>query len=334
MISKQEKGISVIICCYNSALKLQQTLSHLANQQMSNRLKFEIVLVNNNSTDNTSEKAIEIWQKLNAPFPIKIVNEKKAGLNYAREKGISVAAYEYIILCDDDNGLCENYLVTAARLLDVMPEVSVIGGIGMPVLEINTPEWFIANNGFGYAVGSEGRKTGFTDTVYGAGMIIRKSGLQIIISNKIAFLLTDRIGIKLVSGGDTEICLLLKYSLQKIWFEESLTFKHYLPSKRINWKYYLKLRASFGKANAYLNLYDPLFKLPQRAVALVNLLRFRIRYGHLLLLANTNKKNKYADAVQQHSLLKTFFFEHKTLSKKSFVARGNIAAMQTGSAYN
>ena len=334
MISKQEKGISVIICCYNSALKLQQTLSHLAGQQMSNYLKFEIVLVNNNSTDNTPEKAIEIWQKLNAPFPIKIVNEKKAGLNYAREKGISVAAYEYIIFCDDDNGLCENYLVTAARLLDVMPEVSVIGGIGMPVLEIDTPEWFIANNGFGFAVGSEGRKTGFTDTVYGAGMVIRKSALQTIISNKISFLLTDRIGVKLVSGGDMEICTLLKYSQQKIWFDESLTFKHYLPSKRVNWNYYLKLRASFGKANAYLNLYNPLFNLPRRAVALVNLVRFRMRYGHLLLLAPLNKKNKYADVIQRHSLIRTYFFEHKTLSKNSFTAKENIAAMQTGSTNN
>ena len=290
LTQQPEKGISVIICCYNSALKLQQTLSHLAGQQMCSSLQFEIVLVNNNSTDNTPKKAIEIWQQLNAPFPIKIVNEKKAGLNYAREKGISVAAYEYIIFCDDDNGLCENYLVTAARLFDVMPEVSVIGGIGVPVLEIATPEWFIANKGFGYAVGSEGRKTGFADTVYGAGMIIRKSALQAITSNKITFLLTDRIGAKLVSGGDTEICMLLKYAQQKIWFEESLTFKHYLPSKRVNWNYYLKLRASFGKANAYLNLYNPLFKIPKRTVALSNLIRFRMRYGHLLLLAPLNKK--------------------------------------------
>lgn len=323
------QGVSVIICCYNSAFKLQPALEHLAIQKRKTYLPFEVILVDNNSSDDTSRKAMEIWNELKQPFPIIITEEKKAGLNFAREKGIKTAAYEYIVFCDDDNGLCENYLLTAASLLDCMPDVAVIGGAGTAILQGAVPEWFTYCKGFGYAVGNENRKTGFTDTVYGAGMIIRQSMLEAFKQNKISFLLTDRIGKNIASGGDTEICLLLKYSGQKIWFDEALTFKHYLPQDRINRKYYLKLRASFGKANAFLNLYNPHFKIPTRADSLEHLIRFSIRHAHLLLSARFNNKNKYADAVQQYHLLKTYFVENKKLVEQAQVAMKNIEVMKT-----
>ena len=62
------KGISIIICCYNSAKRLHETLKHLALQQVSDTIHWEVILVNNNSTDATTQIALEIWNGLGQKF--------------------------------------------------------------------------------------------------------------------------------------------------------------------------------------------------------------------------------------------------------------------------
>ena len=133
-------GVSVIICCYNSALKIKPTLEHLALQKRNTNLPFEIILVNNNSTDNTVEKAIGIWLKLGQPFPLVVKEENRPGLNNARLKGIETANYAYLIFCDDDNSFCDDYLINVKSIFESMNEVAMIGGVGEAVIEVNKPD--------------------------------------------------------------------------------------------------------------------------------------------------------------------------------------------------
>ena len=49
-------GISVIICCYNSSLRLDETLKHLINQK-THGFNWELIVVDNASTDNTEAYA-------------------------------------------------------------------------------------------------------------------------------------------------------------------------------------------------------------------------------------------------------------------------------------
>lgn len=252
------KGISVIICCYNSAKKLIPTLKYLADQELRQDANFEIILIDNNCTDSTTSLALETWKSLNAPFPLTITKQTKAGLSYAREKGIKQAIYDYIILCDDDNWLCKNYLKRVFDLFEKMPEVALIGGVGEAVFEKQAPEWFTELKGFGYAIGTEGRQTGYVHSVYGAGMCIRKAAFLAAISNGFSFFLTDRKGYNLSSGGDTEMSIIINNAGYKIYLDTALTFKHFLSADRLEWSYYLKLRKAFGKANAYLHSYIPL----------------------------------------------------------------------------
>ncbi|MEO8795741.1 MAG: glycosyltransferase, partial [Daejeonella sp.] len=248
-------AISVIICCYNSSDKLPQTLKALSQQISISDIDCEIILVNNNSTDDTVEVAVQTWAALGEPFPLHIVNEDKAGLSFAREKGIASGKYEYVVFCDDDNWLCEEYLYKVNYLFGTKPEVALIGGVGEAVFEIAVPDWFNELNGFGYAIGAEGRETGYVESVYGAGMAMRKAVFTERIKDDFDFILSDRKGNSLVSGGDTEISMLVSLAGYKIYLDTTLTFKHFLPPGRMDWRYYLKLRRSFGKANAYLSIY-------------------------------------------------------------------------------
>ncbi len=63
MVKKQKdnkvisKGVSVVVCCYNSAPRLPETLMHLFAQIVNPDIKWEIIIINNASTDDTLEVA-------------------------------------------------------------------------------------------------------------------------------------------------------------------------------------------------------------------------------------------------------------------------------------
>ena len=71
-------------------------------------------------------------------------------------------------------------------------------------------------------------------------------------------ILSDRVGGKLTSGGDSEICYAAVLGGWRIWYEPRLFLRHFLPSKRLNWKYLRRLHRSFGESNAVLAVYRKL----------------------------------------------------------------------------
>lgn len=322
-------GISVIICCHNSGAKIRPTLKALAQQTDISQIPVEIILVDNNSTDGTVTIARELWARLGQPFPLKIVDEKIAGLSFARTRGILTSQYQYLIFCDDDNWLNKEYLSIVHNLFDTKEEVAMIGGVGVGLLQKQAPEWFQRLNGFGYAIGDEGRQTGYTDSVYGAGMAIRKDIMQALHNQQISFILSDRVGKNLSSGGDSEMCALVKAAGKRIWFDKRLTFDHDLPQSRINWKYYRKLRYAFGCAGVFLNLYNESITIPAKGVALKNLMYYMGRYFYLLLLGFFLKTEKHAYAIQQLGKFATTYFDHHKLTEALEIATANKKFLAT-----
>src|SRR5258707_15236118 len=121
-------GVSVIICCFNSAARIAPTLEHLYNQKNISLSGWEVIIIDNCSTDNTSEKASKIWESFGPEKPrFKIVNESTPGLSTAREKGLDEAYYDYVLFCDDDNWLDENYLGIALNIMQNNPRIGALG---------------------------------------------------------------------------------------------------------------------------------------------------------------------------------------------------------------
>lgn len=251
-------NLSVIVCCYNSEHFLKETLAHLANQVINKDFSYEVVLVDNNSTDQTSKVAKEIWEMLNSYVILNIVTESQPGLSYARKTGVLASKGDIIIFCDDDNWLQENYLHIAYNFMITNPKVGALGGQSTGVLEIDEPNWWQKEKA-NYAVGKQAEGNGNITKrgyVWGAGLVLRKKDMFKLYDTGFMSLLSGRKAKVLTSGDDSEICkwiLLMEY---KLWYLDTLQFKHYITGKRLTDTYLKKLLEGHRQSQPILRLYN------------------------------------------------------------------------------
>jgi glycosyltransferase involved in cell wall biosynthesis len=110
------EGLSVIICSHNGVSRLQTTLAHLKVQEPPAR-RWEVVLVDNSSTDNSAEVARSCSQ--DGPAPLRIVEEARLGVRFARELGLAKANCAFLGFVDDDNWVASDWVRTAYSIMSL-----------------------------------------------------------------------------------------------------------------------------------------------------------------------------------------------------------------------
>lgn len=245
---KEQEGISVIICCYNSSERIPKTVEHLFAQKLSDGMTMEIIIVDNASKDATTAVAQKLWDaQVNLPqVTFQVVPEIEPGLSYAREKGMSISSYKYLLFCDDDNWLNENYVQRTYTFLKEHKDYGAVGGNGKAACEITPPIWFEKFSSI-YALGC--RNNGDVTNVYGAGMGVKKSLIQGYKTK-----LSDRKGNSLASGGDSEWCMQIQKQGYKIRQVCDNTFFHFIPKERLTTSYLYRLAKGRGMTKAQLKL--------------------------------------------------------------------------------
>lgn len=252
-------NISVIICCYNSAPRLPQTLKHLAEQQVPQDLNWEVIVVDNNSTDHTAELAKDLWAQYGSPVNLKVVPEREPGLSNARKKGVCEAKGEIIVFCDDDNWLASNYLNIAWQRLRTNNEIGAIGGASIAVTDEghSLPIWFTSFQK-AYAVGVPQLKSGRIErknSIWGAGMVFKRSIMLNLYKAGFVNLTTDRKGKGLEGGGDDEICFWLILAGLQLYYDDELILWHYMPQSRLKVEYIQELQKAQKLSSDKLRLY-------------------------------------------------------------------------------
>ena len=114
------KKISIVVPCYNQALFLQESLLSVLYQTYQN---WECVIVDDESTDNTPEIALE-WTKKDNRFSY--VKKKNGGPASARNAGIIKSNGDYILPLDADNRLDLDYIKKTVSILDSNPHISIV----------------------------------------------------------------------------------------------------------------------------------------------------------------------------------------------------------------
>lgn len=308
--------VSVVICCYNSATRIEKTLWHLA-RQITKGIDWEIVLVDNASTDRTVEIATSYWTSLGAKQPLRIVTESQPGLSHARETGVAAASAPCIIFCDDDNWLTENYIQAAHTSFCSYDESTGILGAWCEGEYEVPPGDFVSSMHGALSIGTPQPVRGEFLQVNGAGMVIRKSCFERAQSVG-ASLLLDRTGRLLVSGGDTELCYRAAYAGYRVAFGRELSFIHFMPAGRLTRRYLLRLCLGTVSPLVVLAQYDSVYQ----GNTSFNL--FRRRYATCLI-----KRVLYCFprmVLGRHRFYNTvFFLQSCKLLALIFIQRGYFA---------
>lgn len=117
--------ISIVICTYNRAESLKDPLESLLKQQKQDSLDYEVIVVDNNSSDET-KRVVESYMAL-FHGRLRYVFEQRQGLSHARNRGIREARGEVIAFTDDDVIVSENWIASIKAFMENSDWDGVIG---------------------------------------------------------------------------------------------------------------------------------------------------------------------------------------------------------------
>lgn len=131
--------ITAIVCTYNRDKYIYNVLRSIAENDYP-RTDYEIVLVDNNSTDSTPAEC----RRFAADYPdvdFRYTVEPEQGLSHARNCGIANAKGDLLAYVDDDATVNREYLRTYAGFFARNPSAVAAGGPVLPVYETEEPAW-------------------------------------------------------------------------------------------------------------------------------------------------------------------------------------------------
>jgi len=121
--------------------KLKKVLDDILNNPLNDKLDFELIVVDNNSTDQTKPLVIDFEALLSKR--LRYLFEEKQGLSNARNCGIHEAKGEWICFTDDDVRLDNNWLISISSAIKDYPHMDAYGGRIKAKWVAQPPKWFI-----------------------------------------------------------------------------------------------------------------------------------------------------------------------------------------------
>lgn len=261
--------IDVVICTYNRARLLDRALAALARQQNAEDVTWSVLVVDNNSTDATAS-VVEAHRRVGHIPGLRIEREAKQGLTPARRRGVLATTAPWIAFVDDDCLLAEDWIAQVAAFLRAHAE---IGGMGGRV-ELDwegTPPGYVHGYGWALAAQDHGAEAKEVGSLAGAGMVIRRDALR-----ACGWLdrpmLDDRIGTRLVSGGDVELTLRVCGAGYALWYNPACVLRHVVDADRTSRRYLIRLIRGLGTSQTLADAlvwnesYDAWHEATRRAV--------------------------------------------------------------------
>ena len=165
---------SIIVCTYNRAESLRDTLRALQSQRTASPCQWEVIVVDNNSKDHTRQIVAEVqreWPLLRYEF------EQAQGLSHARNHGIATARGDVLLFTDDDVLPEPDWLETTLAGL-AKYHADACGGYIAPIWETPPPEW-LTDRFYGFLAIRTDRTDDYPitqagQTPFGANMAVKR----------------------------------------------------------------------------------------------------------------------------------------------------------------
>jgi len=240
------KFISVIIPTYNRAKFIGLTLESFAKQDYPEGF-FEIIVMNNNSTDSTNEVVNEMMRK----YPIiRYFEEPRQGVHYARNSAIKYAAGDILYYTDDDMIAERDLLKVITATFDLDSKIATVSGRVLPKWESDPPLWMkkYCSNGL-LSLNFDETPINISNeliAIYSCSQAILKS----------AFLLSGGFNPENTMGewigdGETGLALKLLNLGYKLAYNGNAIVHHMIPKSRTTQAYLNKRYANQANCDSY-----------------------------------------------------------------------------------
>lgn len=259
-------GVSAVICTRDRCKYLLGCLKALEKQTLS-RQAFEVIVVDNGSTDDTRAIAQSFTSKY-ANF--RYIHEERAGLAIARNTGIRHAQTDIIAFTDDDAEPDPTWLERIlARFRQHGEQVGIVGGDVIPLWETPRPQWLndllLRPLSAGLHWGTEARflRSGEwlveVNSAYSRAALERAGGFPEHLG---------RVGSTLLSGEGGVNVLIERMGL-RLFYDPAILVRHHIPASRLTQGWFRR-RAfwqgiSLNLLNRYLEETTEALGLPEPA---------------------------------------------------------------------
>lgn len=278
---------TVAIPTYNGASRLPKVLEKLKEQTGIENISWEIIIVDNNSSDDTAKVVKEYQAKWSKYLPLKYFFEPKQGLAFARQRAVTEAGGTWIGFIDDDNLPAHDWVENAYNFAKQYPKAGAVSGQIHANFEIKPPDNFKKIETF-LAIREHGSKPFMFDPDNlrlppGAGLVVRKQAWCESVPSRLTLL--GRVGNAVVAGEDYEVLLYMHKSAWEIWYNPAMHINHQIPRHRLEREYLIPIARGIGLATCQLRLINaktwekPLIVLRTLLGNLRRLLRHWLQYG-------------------------------------------------------
>ena len=252
--------VTVLICTYNRAHLLGETLDSLAAMQVKRGRTWDVLVVDNRSTDNTAEV---VRNRQSAyPVPLRYLIEEKQGKSYALNTGLAATNSMFVLFTDDDVRADSQWLEASIEPMIADAGIGYTGGPVEPIWEGPPPRWLDMNRAAltgAIAIVNYGPQSFvFEDQgriPIGANMAIRRSILNIVGDFDPGL---GRRGKTLLGQEQAEFfCRTREHGIRGLYVPDML-IHHHVPRRRLSRHYFRRWWLWKGISRARLHRVHPL----------------------------------------------------------------------------
>ncbi len=282
--------ISIIICTYNRVDNLNECFDCLSSQDITSSFGWEVLLVDNNSSDLTKQFTLDYAAK--ADFKLHYTFEAKQGLSHARNHGVNYSNGEILIFIDDDIRVSKSWLQSIVKTFNTQ-QCDAVGGRIHIESPAKLPKW-ISPDMYGFLgyqdFGNDLRPMdGYKEFPFGGNMAVKRTVFE-----KIGLFDTDMgrkgTGLKkeeLFKGEETDFFHRLADVGGRFYYQPDALVLHKILAHQLKQQFFLTLHKNSGLVVARKDLMTysrallgiPLFIYPQFVRAIANYIQLCVSKG-------------------------------------------------------
>lgn len=325
-IASPSPQFTVAIRAYNAAERLPKMLEALQAQTGLEAFHWEVLIVDNCSTDNTAEVVKQAQANWSRRTPLRYCLESKQGAVFARQRAMREAQGDWVGFLDDDNIPEADWVAACYAFGQENPKAGAYGSQIHGQFEVTPPENFDRIAHF-LPVIERSHPVCFTEGLYarkrvlppGAGLVIHRQAWLDTVPEKL--FLSGPVGKGLAAKGeDIEALSHMKRAGWEIWFNPEMHINHLIPQWRFERDYLKRFFQGVGLGRYYTRMLGfslwlhPLMTVLYFCNDLRKLIKHHLKYGSVV---KTDVVAASEQELLKASLISPFYYWSQRLGRST-----------------